>query len=158
MGINAKKGNAFLKDRIREVKSRVDLAIFYRLSKIGEELVNYARSIPPEIGFTDRTGNLRSSVGYVIVKNGSVVKEDFLTVVGSAPKPVDGKEIGKNHAMELSKHHTNGYALIFVAGMNYAYAVESRGRDVLTSTEYQAQVKLPTELQRLKDQIKLMKV
>ncbi|MBS4056506.1 MAG: hypothetical protein KGZ82_04225 [Bacteroidales bacterium] len=158
MGLKAKNGNAFLKERVREIKARVDLAIFNRLTKIGEELVNYARSVPPETGFSDHTGNLRSSIGYVIVEDGSVVREDFVTVVGSEPKHVEGKTVGKNYALELSKHHTKGYALIFVAGMDYAFAVESRGRDVLTSTEYQAQIKLPQELQKLKEQIKLMKV
>jgi hypothetical protein len=155
MGIRA-KGN--VKTRFRDLRKRLDEAIILRLSKVGEDLVNYARSIPPETGFSDQTGNLRSSIGYIIVYNGKVINKDFTSVSGHKPKPVDGKTIGENHALNLSKNHSSGYALIFVAGMEYAYAVESRGRDVLTTTEYQANEKLPKELEKLKQQIKRMKL
>ncbi len=155
MGIKAKGS---YKTRLRDLKKKVDEAIILRLSKVGEELVNYARSIPPELGYNDQTGNLRSSTGYIIVYNGNVATRDFASVSGHKPKPVDGKTIGENHALNLSKNHSSGYALIFVAGMEYAYAVESRGRDVLTTTEYQANEKLPRELEKLKEQIKKMKL
>jgi len=154
MGIRTKGS---YKARLRDMKKKVDEAIFFRLSKVGEELVNYARSIPPETGYNDQTGNLRSSTGYIIVFNGNVLTSDFTSVSGHKAKPVDGKTIGENHALNLSKNHSAGYALIFVAGMEYAYAVESRGRDVLTTTEYHANDKLPKELEKLKEQIKKMK-
>lgn len=147
-----------LKNHFRKVQKRVDQAIIRQLAFLGEDLVNYARSIPAEMGFRDQTGNLRSSIGYVIVHNGSVIKDDFQRVTGPVQSEKSGIEIGKSYALELSGKHKEGYAMIFVAGMDYALAVESRGRDVLTSTEYAAKRALPPAIRKLKQQIKKMKL
>lgn len=158
MGIKHKGGIGDLKAHFRKVRQRVDQAIVLQLAYLGEDLVNYARSIPAEMGFRDQTGNLRSSIGYVIVHNGQVVKEDFQRVKGPVSSEKSGFEIGKSYAQQLSAEHKEGYAMIFVAGMDYALAVESRGRDVLTSTEYAAKQALPPAIRKLKQQIKRMKI
>lgn len=157
MGINNKGNLGGLKSRFRVMKSKVDDATFLRLSKLGEELVNYARSIPAEIGYTDQTGNLRSSTGYIIVKDGAVRKVNFTTRKGRSSQQ-DGKTAGYQHAISVASNHSNGYTLIVVAGMEYALAVESKGRDVLTSTEYLANERLPVEVNRLREQIKKMRL
>ncbi|MBS4062472.1 MAG: hypothetical protein KG029_18900 [Bacteroidetes bacterium] len=158
MAIRNKGNLSELKARMNAVKVRIDRAIFFRLSFIGEKLVNYARSITADIGYTDQTGNLRSSTGYIIVKDGIVLKSDFDEIQGPVASIIDGKSVGLNHAISIALKHPVGYVLIVVAGMDYAFAVESRGKDVLTTTEYLANEEIPKELRKLREQIKRMKL
>ncbi len=150
MGIKPKNTAREVRIHFSEVKKRVDEAIFMRLSSIGERLVNYARSIPAETGYTDRTGNLRSSTGYVVVVNGNIAKTNFEGTTGASK--------GEQFAAEIAGNHKDGHALIVVAGMDYALAVESRGKDVLTTTEYMAQDIIVPELRKLKNAIERMKL
>ena len=60
----------------------VERQIIESLCRIGEEAVSMAKTIPPERGFTDRTGNLRSSIGYVVFKDGKPVNIAFEAVKG----------------------------------------------------------------------------
>ena len=75
-----------------------------------------------------------------------------------ASKVVDaanGKGVleGQALAEELAKRFSNGYALIVVAGMHYAYYVETRGYDVLDSAERNAMLRVPTMVKQLQKQI-----
>lgn len=158
MGLRNKGRLSELKARMNAAKQRIDLAVFERLSRLGEELVNYARSIPADAGYTDQTGNLRSSTGYIIVKDGNVLKANFEKRTGIKTDSKDGKLVGYNHALTVASEHSSGYALIVVAGMDYALAVESRGKDVLTTTEHMAKKRMPNEVKRLREQIRKMKL
>ncbi len=91
----------------------------------------------PERGFHDQTGNLRSSIGYVVVKDGKPVNVSFGAVKGGHA----GVNEGQRLALQVGSRQTDGYALVVVAGMNYAVHVESKGRDVLTSAEKYAENK-----------------
>lgn len=113
---------------------RVDTSVLSILQRVGEEVVTYAKMIPPDVGFTDRTGNLRSSIGYVVAKDGEVLNVAFEAVRGGH----DGVSTGQRLALDVAKQQGQGYSLIVVAGMNYAIYVESKGRDVLTSSETKA--------------------
>ena len=133
MGLTAQfKGNidatfgAFLEE--------VERQIIESLCRIGEEAVTHAKLVPPERGFTDRTGNLRSSIGYVVCKDGQPINVAFEAVKGGHV----GVNTGQRLAMRIAKQYAEGYTLIVVAGMNYAAYVESKGRDVLTSAETEA--------------------
>lgn len=150
MGIRPTGSKNEVRTHFAQVKKKVDTAIFMTLSRIGEQLVNYARSIPADAGYTDRTGNLRSSTGYVVIANGSIVKSDF---AGGG-----GVSVGEAYATEIAQNHKDGYALIVVAGMEYALAVESRGKDVLTTTEYLAFDTMPAQVKKLKKAIEGMKL
>ncbi|SFS30783.1 hypothetical protein [Lutibacter maritimus] len=92
------------------------------LQYLGEKFVNEARSNDT---YKDRTGNLRSSIGYIILKDGKIIESNF-----------SGKKVGKNKgaeiANEIKTEYPDGYVLIGVAGMNYAAAVEAKGFDVIT--------------------------
>ena len=57
-------------------------------------------------------------------------------------------------AQEVGSSHKEGYTLVVVAGMNYAVHVESKGRDVLTSAEKQAEKLIARELADLITNIK----
>ena len=97
------------------------------LSYIGEEFVNKARSINT---YLDDTGNLRSSIGYVISKNGIVIKRNYKQV-GDAN---EGVTEGLNLADEVAAEHPRGIIVIVTAGMNYALPLETMGLDVLTGS------------------------
>lgn len=127
----------------------IEKAIIASLKRLGEECVRVARI---EGNYVDQTGNLRSSIGYVLVANGVVVDSDFDT----ANSDQDGKGVvtGRAFAEEKASQYSTGYALVVVAGMNYAAAVESRSRDVLTSSETYAKQRLPLMLAALKLNIK----
>lgn len=97
------------------------------LSYIGEEFVNRARMINT---YEDQTGNLRSSIGYVIAKNGYVIKRNYLEIMDGN----EGVTNGLNLADEAASEHSNGIVLIVTAGMQYALYVEAMGYDVLTGS------------------------
>lgn len=110
----------------------IERATLLLLAKTGEEFVMLARSIRT---YTDRTGNLRSSTGYAILRNGALLKSFFKEADVGEPDKKDGKQ-GVSKARELigkiQGDYPNGYVLIVFAGMNYAAAVEARGYDVIT--------------------------
>lgn len=119
-------------DLMRGVNSEVqkmEQFILNELNYVGLEFVRNARS---KADFTDRTGNLRSSIGYIILKNGKVVSENF-EESGQGTDKVSGKSKGFEFAMEIAKSDL-GFLLIVVAGMEYAVFVESKGYDVITGS------------------------
>lgn len=136
-----------------QIKDRVDAFIrviekrqIQRLQYLGEQCVTKARL---DGDYMDQTGNLRSSIGYILFKNGVAIHQSF-TQVGSGLK---GTNEGRSTAIKVGSKYNNGLCLVVVAGMNYALAVESRGRDVLTSTELFAIQEMPKLLAELKNNI-----
>lgn len=112
----------------------------------GEECVNHAKA---HHTFRTRTGNLASSMGYVVVKDGKAVRySSFSAEKGGA----QGGKDGKRYAAELAARCGTGLALIVVAGMNYAKYVSGRGYDVLDSAERLAERIVPTMLRQLDTQ------
>lgn len=100
------------------------------LQRTGEEFVKIARL---EGNYIDHTGNLRSSIGYVIVKDGSIVGRNFQLSEQAGTDKQTGKREGEQLAMDLLKTFTKGYVMIGVAGMKYAVFVEAmENKDVLT--------------------------
>lgn len=100
------------------------------LQAAGEMFVKYAR----ESGkYIDHTGNLRSSIGYVIARDGKTLTDDFqLENVGTDGKEGLGK--AKRLAREVAHTHNKGLVLIGVAGMEYAVHVEAmESKDVITA-------------------------
>lgn len=121
------------------------------LSRLGEECVIEARDRSPEASWFDQTGNLRSSIGYVIVANGDII---HLSGFNHVKYGSEGAKTGKDLAIELAKRYNSGYALIVVAGMNYAERVEALdNKVVLASAELYAQNKLPEMRRKLVNQI-----
>jgi len=125
--------NQYIQSQINTYEDKVIEALKYA----GEEFVVKARNKAPKSlvtkkpedgSFNDRTGNLRASIGYVILKDGKVIESDFpgetATGVQNAKRAID----------EVTKNHSDGLALIGVAGMSYAAAVESLGFDVITGS------------------------
>ncbi len=95
------------------------------LSVLGERVVKYARE---HGSYTDRTGNLRNSIGYVVVQYGRIVTEDFSIGSGHG----EAKAQARAYALEVARNlPANKTYLVWVAGMEYAKYVEAKGFDVL---------------------------
>lgn len=94
------------------------------LASLGERVVKYARE---HGSYTDRTGNLRNSIGYVVIQNGRVVKDGF----GSSEPQTKARAIALDTARSLDGNKTY---LVWVAGMEYAKYVEAKGFDVISGS------------------------
>lgn len=130
--------------RIRERLQRLHFAVLRQLSVIGEKCLNVARQTN---SYKDRTGNLRSSLGYVIVYDGRIAFESGFQVVKQGN---EGATSGADYARRLAAQHPDGYALIVVAGKEYAAYVSARGFDVLDSAELTAERETARMMQKLK--------
>lgn len=131
-------------DRYTEQKLKVlEQAVIRTLTYCGELCLNVARSTN---SYKDQTGNLRSSIGYVVTVDGRIVNQsDFETV----KKGGDGSKQGAAFAKQLVRRFPKGICLIVVAGMDYAVHVKNRGYDVLDSSELTADRIVPYMLKQL---------
>ena len=102
------------------------------LDRLAMKVVTAVRT--SEVSFwNDDTGNLRSSIGYVIMYDGVVRFENFQTCNGKGP---DGATTAKSFAYEIASRYPKGIALVIVAGMEYASYVEAiESRNVLAGGE-----------------------
>lgn len=143
---------ADIRRKLEQDAKRIEQVIILRLAALGEECVNEARN---NGSYIDQTGNLRSSTGYIIARDGKVLTQFFET----ANKDDGGKgaSTGRKLALELLLGYQKGYVLIVVAGMNYAAKVEARGRNVLASAESYAMKELPGLKAQLARQVARMK-
>jgi hypothetical protein len=114
-----------LDQRRKEYDERAINVLAYQ----GEQFINRARTISTYI---DRTGNLRSSIGYLILRDGQVVTRNFAG--SSKANTIEGKSVGLAYANEIAQLYPKGYVLIGVAGMRYAAYVETKGYDVITGS------------------------
>lgn len=122
----------FSKNDIRKyLKASTELineAIILRLSYIGEQFIINARN---NATFIDQSGNLRGSIGFAVLKDGKrVLVSDFSAVKAGK----DGPKTGKALIRQLTAEFNTGFALIVVAGMDYAAYVEAMNKDVLTAS------------------------
>jgi len=147
MGLAIKKNT--LEAYHKAMRERLDKANFDVLSRVGEEAVIYARSLDT---YTDRTTNLRNSIGYVILKDGIVVSGKF------PGNSVAGKGVGQAYANKVAEMVTElspkGWILIVVAGMDYAACVEAKGYDVLSGAGNMLKLKIAEILSQIKSELK----
>ena len=114
---------------VNQFVDRAEEKMYTLLQAAGEMFVRYAR----ESGrYIDHTGNLRSSIGYVIVRNGKLASRNFKKQdVGTEGS--EGVNKAEKLARELARTHNTGLVLIGVAGMEYAVFVEAmESKDVIT--------------------------
>lgn len=124
---------ASVKKDLQEFSKQVETAVVNGLVKVGEKFIENARN---KGTYKDRTGNLRASLGYVILKNGVQLK-------GSVPPKAQAA------IRAASAKHPRGYVLIGVAGMKYAAAVEAKQRDVISASVLIAGEDLKTVLMQI---------
>lgn len=135
-----------IRKQIEVASKEIQTEILEMLRYVGRTAVNIMRSNKAN-DYTDRTGNLRSSCGYAIAFNGDVKSiSNFETVNEGGDGSTQGKDLARKIAVENSQGQR--YALILVAGMNYASYVQNlHGRDVIESASLEAE-KLADELSR----------
>lgn len=114
------------------------------LNYVGLQCVTEARKSGK---YTDRTGNLRSSIGYAVLENGKPIRKSGFEKVNATADKAQGK--GEALITRLASTYKDGLVLIVVAGMNYAAYVEARGYNVLNSAETLAKTLVPEMLKQL---------
>lgn len=135
----------FFEDAIKEVNDQTAIQLGY----LGKDLVNKNRKRSKELSWTDRTGNLRSSIGAAVVVGGKeYFRTDFQQVNEGAEGIKKGNELLDTAESLYTSHDKTPYALIVGAGMEYASYVEDRHhKDVLASTQLEAMREIDTYLQ-----------
>lgn len=136
-----------------KVERQVEQHYIDRIIQAGEVAV---RKSVESGNYQNITGDLRSSIGYIIAYNGKIIKEggfhkiqgrgdnmqkvEFTTkdgknvsfwAKGKFGDGSSGSKVGLKFAR--SKVSTSGYSFVLVAGMEYASYVSSKGFDVLDS-------------------------
>lgn len=145
MPIKANFNELGVRDHFEDFLAVVEERQIENLQLLGEMCVKHAKLLPADVGFMDQTGNLRSSIGYMVFKNGVAIHGEYSQVKEGS----QGAKAGENLARKVGSKYTDGIALVVTAGMNYAVEVESRGKDVLTSAESLAKQALPKMIQKL---------
>ncbi|MFD2961018.1 MULTISPECIES: hypothetical protein [Olivibacter] len=142
--LKAKFTNADIKKRAKEIIEANHRYIHTSLDAVGLQFIIDARSkTPDQGGFNDDTGNLRSSIGYLIAFNGKVIGSKF------DGQKSEGRTKGKEAAEKVTNEHPVGWAIIFVAGMEYASYVEGYGYDVITGSAIKISANVKDMLDRL---------
>lgn len=134
VSIKAKFTKADVQKMVQQQAEKLEKAVLSGLQRVGEKFVSNARN---KGSYKDRTGNLRSSAGYVILKNG-------IQLTGMV------NDLNRKVINEVAAKYPKGYVLIGVAGMNYAAAVEAKGKDVISASVLIA----GTDLNQMMNQIK----
>lgn len=129
---------------INEFQDSIHNEMLQSLQFAGETFVNAART---NNTYVDDTGNLRSSIGYVILLDGKIINQSFVKQNGSDGDT--GKLQGMEFAKEVADQYPDGYVLIGVAGMQYAASVEAHGYDVITGGAEQVETLLKSVLNEI---------
>lgn len=143
MGIKSKSTKAQINKSLSDGFRKLENQIILYLHRLGELCLIESRTNKT---YQDRTGNLTASMGYIIVVNGQLTSK-----AGFDEK--HGGTVGEALATDIAKDFKTGYALIVVAGMNYASHVEAKGYNVLSSAELLAERQLPIMMNQLRRNI-----
>ncbi|MBR5043004.1 MAG: hypothetical protein IKX67_07160 [Bacteroidales bacterium] len=127
MGINRITPKGSEERYVRERTDALIAGIISGFIKVGDDVCRIASQSHK---YQDQTGNLSSSIGYCILRDGEIVHEGGFTVVKDGAA---GAAKGKEYLHQLAKEHPSGIVLIIVAGMEYSGYVEAMGLDVLDS-------------------------
>ena len=123
----------------------IEQRIVWGLAEVAEAFVNDARNkTPAEGSFTDQTGDLRSSIGWVVARDGNILTAKF------EGKTAEGRAQGQKTADGVLRQYSKGFVLVVVAGMEYACAVESKGKDVITGSIPAAKALLKKKIKEYK--------
>jgi hypothetical protein len=133
---------ADIQKQMDEFADRVFRVTKNELMQVGLQFVRDSRlKSKPEGGFDDQTGNLRSSIGFILMYDGNIIHEDF-ELSDKGTEKIQGLTAGRGMADDISKEYPKGWAIITVAGMEYASWVEAKSYDVITGSTLGAEAKL----------------
>ncbi|HEV7333244.1 MAG TPA: hypothetical protein VGN63_19570 [Flavisolibacter sp.] len=129
-------------------RAQVEGAALNRLIRIGEQFIADARGVDT---YKDQTGVLRSSIGYVILKDSlQLTNSGFVQILDGD----EGSRKGLELALKVAERHPKGLVLICVAGAEYALMVEMKGYDVISSSAITAESALQKAFARLQKVVK----
>jgi hypothetical protein len=130
-------------NELNKVKQQAPAMIIQAIETACIEVLQKARMLDT---YKDQTHRLRSSLGYVIYKDGQQVASNFQSTGGE--KGDEGVQIGQQRAAEAAAG-IPGIVAVVVAGADYASYVEAKGFDVLTGSALQLQQLFEAELRNL---------
>ena len=107
-----------------KIKEQYIKAATQKFIEVGERSIIEARD---NGSYTDRTGNLRNSVGYIVLLDGVEQSQSNIN------------KLNRKQFDTIKAKYPKGLVLIVVAGMNYAAYVEAKGYNVLSSAELMAE-------------------
>ncbi len=116
-----------------QIEKEIENQTIQHLSKILHRAIELVRTKMLNTAYQDHTGNLNSSTGFIIYKDGKVVHKDFRESDIGTDK-VTGLKEGLNIALNELRE-SKGWGVVLVSGMEYASWVESRGFEVLRGTQ-----------------------
>jgi hypothetical protein len=124
-----------LNKSFEQLQKEVDIRVLRAMQMACKEAVTFAKT---NHGYIQQSGALNSSTGFQLYKDGKLIEDFFEESTGGDgtgnPRGIsEGKRVASQRATELGVHVCG----VVVAGMSYAVAVESRGKDVLTGAEKQ---------------------
>lgn len=126
-----------IKKDVATIQSRIEYFFLY----LGELCLAEMRS---SYSYIDRTGNLTSSMGYVVLNLGRIVK------ISGFDFSLEGGGIGQDEIMKIANDYSQyAYVLICIAGMEYSVYVQSRGFNVIGSAELLAEREMPKIVQKI---------
>lgn len=131
--------NQLIEKRLNDSKQKIIKSFCF----VGESCIVEGRD---NGAYTDQTGNLRSSIGYVVLVDGVAYKRSSFEQV---KKGAEGVLEGEKFLETLISKYKKGIVLIVVAGMNYAAYVDALGLNVLTSAELLAEKMVPEIMTKL---------
>src|SRR5690606_13360019 len=118
MGLRPKFTKLDISKFVGERLVNMEQVIVDRFINIGLQFVRDAR-IKADV--KDRTGNLRSSTGCLVLKDGQVIEQNFEEAGAGTDK-----QTGINKGLQFAQQSTGiskGVSLVVVAGMQYAVYV-----------------------------------
>lgn len=151
MGIKSSFTKSSLDNYFVQVLQIVKEETIRSLSYLGEQAITRVRDRSGGESWFDRTGNLRSSVGYAVTEYGKKqIESTFAQVLNGA----EGSAKGREYVDQLAQKYSYTYALIVVAAMDYAERVESLdNKDVLASAELWAKHEMSKYMEYTKKRI-----
>lgn len=140
-----------MKEELRLKNLKFEMQLTYLLEATVAELVNHAKV---NVEYQDQTGNLTSSIGGIVLRNGVPVTYRGFQNEEVGTDGESGVKTGLEFATDVSKNLNTGYGIVIVAGMEYATYVEDvHGLNVLGKTGLKAYEELPKLLAQLKQRI-----
>ena len=129
------------KERLRLLQQQADKAILQALDDAGKRLSEIALSTKT---YQNRTGNLSASIGYGVYYNGN---EYSTGGFGGG----EGESQGREYLEQVQAQYAHSkFALIVVAGMEYAAAVERKGFVVLDGAMLRSNSVVADEMSKIK--------
>ena len=129
MAITRRTPQSEISNTIVASTRNLDRAIIHSMEVAGQQGTNEARAHGE---YTDQTGNLRSSTGYVISDEGAIESSSSFDAVKNGS---DGATQGKNLAKSIAGSIKGKKAIVLVAGMDYAPYLQAKGRKVMGDAE-----------------------